>query len=103
MGFVFLRVFVMSCVFAGSMVRSLIRIERFLRRPQFNRHVLQVHADARPGMKPAAHGVDEHIGRSQMRCRFGMPGAPPVEPRERGVFAVRPADFDQRMLRRAAA
>ena len=43
-----------------------VRIERFLRRPQRLRHVLQVDADARPGVKAAAHRIDEHVGR--LRC-----------------------------------
>ena len=42
---------------------SVVGIERLLRRPQLRRHVLQVDADARPGVKPAAHRVDEHVGR----------------------------------------
>ena len=45
---------------------AVVGIERLLRRPQLVRHVLQVHADPRPGAKPAAHRIDEHVGR--LRC-----------------------------------
>ena len=36
-------------------------------RAQLHRHVLQVHADARPRVEPAAHGIDEHVSGRQMR------------------------------------
>ena len=41
----------------------LVRVERFLRRPQRVRHVLQVQADARPGAVTSAHRVHQHVGR----------------------------------------
>ena len=61
-------------------------IERFLRRPERFRHVLQVDADARPGLEAAAHRVDEHVGRLEVRRRLGMPRLPALEARERVVL-----------------
>ena len=78
-------------------------IERFLRRPQLRRHVLQVHADARPGGEAAAHRVDQHVGRLEMRRRLGMARLPALEPGERILLALRAADLDQRMLRTRGA
>ena len=54
---------------AGHVV---VGIERFLRRPQLLRHVLQVDADARPGAEPSAHRVDQHVGRLEVRRRVRM-------------------------------
>ena len=50
-------------------------------------HVLQVHADARPGAKAAAHRVDEHVGRLR-DARPPRDGAPSSA---RGRRARRPS------------
>ena len=60
-----------------------VRIERLLRRPQLVRHVLQVHADARPGLKAAAHRIDEHVGRLEVRGGLGVARLPALEAGER--------------------
>jgi hypothetical protein len=83
---------------AAPIVGSLIGIERFLRGSQRFRDVLQVQADSRPGVKPAAHRIDEHVGRRQVRCGFGVTCLPPLESREGIVFFLRAPDFDQRVL-----
>ena len=44
-----------------------------------------------------------HVGGLQVRGGVGMPGAPAIEAGERVLFAVRPADLDERMFRRAPA
>ena len=84
-------------------VRSVVWIQRLLRRPQFDRHVLQVDADARPCMKPSAHRVDEHIGGLQMRSGFWMPRLPSLHAGERVRLPAGAGDLDQRMLGRPAA
>jgi hypothetical protein len=43
-------------------LRRVIRIECLLRRAQLDGHVLQVHADTRPGAVASAHRIDEDIG-----------------------------------------
>ena len=40
--------------------------QRLLRRPEVLWHVLQIHADARPGVEASAHRVHQNIGR--FRC-----------------------------------
>src|SRR5206468_7425052 len=82
---------------AAPIVRSLVWIEPFLIRSQRRRHVLQVHSDACPGVKSPAHGVDEHVGGSQMRGRVGVTRLPPLETGEGIVFSRRTSDLDQRM------
>ena len=69
--------------------RRVVRIERLLSRPQLVGHVLQVDADARPGREAAAHRVDEHVGRLQVRGRLRMPRLPALEPRERVLLPLR--------------
>ena len=65
-------------------------------------HVLQVHADARPGVKPAAHRVDQHVGRFEVRGRVGMARFPAGEPGERILLLLRAGDLDERVLGRAS-
>ena len=84
---------------AAPIVGRLVGIERFLNRSQCDRNVLEIHADARPGVKQAAHGVDEDVGGSQVRDSVGVTRPPALEPGERIVFSRRAADLDQRMLR----
>ena len=62
--------------------RDSLRVEGFLRGPPFNRDVLQVHTDAGPGLKATAHGVNEHIGRLEMRGNLRMASFPALEPGE---------------------
>ena len=68
------KVFGAARAAAGDVPHSsaLVRIERFLRGPQLFGNVLQIDADARPRVKPAAHGVHEHVGGLQMRGGLGM-------------------------------
>src|SRR5438552_15039501 len=73
---------------------AFVRIEWLLRRPQFDRHVLQVHADARPGMKPAAHRVDEDVGRREVGRGFGVARPPTFEPGQRSLLALRAGGFN---------
>ena len=80
-----------------------VRIERFLSGPERVGHVLQVHADPRPRVKPAAHRIDEHVGRREVRGRVGMARLPALEPGERIFFLLRTPDLDQRMLGHATA
>src|SRR3990172_12955893 len=63
----------------------------------------QVHANARPGGRAAAHRVDEHIRRLEVRRRFGVARLPALEPGERILPAFRASDLDQRMRGHAAA
>src|SRR5215470_5666722 len=60
--------------------------------------MLQVHADPCPGAEPAAHGIDEHVGRLQMRSRFLVAFFPALETGERCILVRRPANFDQRIF-----
>ena len=79
-----------ALIHALPIVGRIVRIERFLRRPQLLRHVLQVHADARPGVKPAAHGIDEHVGGREVRGGLGVTRLPALETGERiRLFAAR--------------
>jgi hypothetical protein len=45
----------------SPLVRRGVGIERFLRRPQVGRHVLEIDPDPRPRFESAAHRVDEHV------------------------------------------
>jgi hypothetical protein len=87
-----------SRIDVGPFVRRLVGIERFLRRAQRLRHVLQVDADAGPGAKASAHGVDEDVGRLQVRSRLRVARLPSFEAGERVFFFRRAADLDQRMF-----
>src|SRR2546430_985992 len=68
--------------------RILIRVGGFLRGAQPFRHISQVHSDAGPGGRPAAHGVDQHIVHGEKRGDFGMFTLPPFETGD-GRFSVR--------------
>ena len=72
--------------FQSSLSGSSFGIERFLRGPQRLRHVLQVDADARPGLEAAAHRVDQHVGGLEVRRRVGVPRLPALEAGERVVL-----------------
>jgi hypothetical protein len=74
--------------------RLIVRIERLLWRPQLDWNVLEIDAHTRPRRVAAAHRVDEHVRRSQMRGGFWMTGAPALESRERVFFLLRAPDFD---------
>ena len=52
-----------------SRVGIVVRVRRLLRRALVFRHVAQVHADARPGRRAAAHRVDEHVVHREVRRR----------------------------------
>src|SRR5439155_16665388 len=65
-----------------------IRVWGFLRWAQPFRHISEVHSDAGPGGRPAAHGVDQHVvDGDKARC-FGMFTLPPFQTSE-GRFSVR--------------
>src|SRR6478672_6274730 len=57
----------------------LIRVERFLRGAELLGDVLKIDANAGPRAVTAAQGVDERVGRLQVRRRFGVPGLPALE------------------------
>ena len=64
--------------FAPFPRRIVVRIGSLLRRPQLFRHMAQVHADARPGGRPAAHRIDQHVVHGQQFGRLGMLGSSSV-------------------------
>ena len=51
-------------------IRLIVRIERLLLGTQLPGHVLQIDAHASPGRRAAAHRVDQHVGRREMRHRL---------------------------------
>ena len=61
--------------------------------------MLQIHADARPGVEASAHRVHQNIGRLQVPRRIGMTCAPSFETRQRIVLLFSATDLDERMLR----
>jgi hypothetical protein len=65
--------------------------------------VLQVDANARPGVEAPTHGVDQDVGGSEVGGGVGMASLPPFEPGERIVLPPRSRDLDQRMDRRPPA
>ena len=81
--------------FAG---RILIRIRSLLRRPHLFRHMTQVNADPGPSRRSTAHGVNQHIIHSQKRSHLGMLRLPPLQPRQRILFARRVRNHQQRHL-----
>ena len=78
--------------------RRVIRVERFLRRPERLRHVLEVQADARPCVEPTAHRIDQHIRRLEMGGGLWMALAPALQTCECVVLLLRASDLDQRVL-----
>src|SRR5262245_29449580 len=78
-----------------------IRVKRLLDRAKRFCDVLKVNADSRPRREPSTHGIHENIGRLEMRSRFRMTPAPPLESRECVLFLGGAPDLDQRMLRRS--
>ena len=80
------------------LVRRVVGIQSFLRRPKMFRHALQVDPDPRPGLEAAAHRVDENVCRVEVRARVGMPRFPALESRESIAFARGSRNFNQRML-----
>ena len=82
----------------AELVRRIVGIERFLIGTERGRHVLEIDADARPGVEAAAHRIDEHVSRFQVRRRFRVTHPPPLDARERVVFLLRARNFDQRMF-----
>ena len=77
----------------APIVGSLVRIERLLRGPEVCRHVLQIQPNPRPGAKPAAHRIDEHVFGSQMRRRVRVAGPPALQPCERVRLVLRARRF----------
>ena len=61
-------------------VRFVIWIKGFLRRTNLLGDVLEIHANARPGLKAAAHAIDENIGGLEMTRRLRMPRFPALQP-----------------------
>src|SRR5579863_1484235 len=76
--------------------RIVIRVGRFFRRPKFFRDVAQIHADARPRGRSAAHGIDKDVVDSQISGRFGMAVFPTFQSCESGVFVGGIGDYPQR-------
>src|SRR5437773_623275 len=76
----------------------LVRVAALLTGPELRRHVLQVHADPRPGGRAAAHRIDQHIGGLEVFRGFGVTRLPALEPRERVLLALGPRDLDQRVF-----
>src|SRR5262245_23118241 len=83
-------------------VRRLVGIERFLRRANLVGHVLQVEADARPGVEASAHRIDEDVGRLEVGGCLGVSRLPPLESRQRVILFLRARDLDERLGRRPA-
>src|SRR5687767_6075666 len=65
--------------------------------------MLEVDADARPGRRTAAHGVDQHVAWLEVRGDVGVTSLPALQAGQRLVLAGRARDLDQRSLRHAAA
>ena len=61
----------------------------------------RVDADAGPGGEPSSHGIDEHVGRLQMRRSLRMTLLPPFEACQRVVFLSRASDLNERMFGRS--
>jgi hypothetical protein len=61
--------------------------------------VLQVDPDPRPRVEPAAHRVDQHVRRLQVRGSLRVTRLPSCKTGERILFLLRTRDLDQRMLR----
>ena len=59
------------------------------------RDVLQVDPDARPGAEAAAHRIDQHVGRLQMRRGVRMPRPPALETGQRVFLLLRAPDLDR--------
>ena len=79
--------------------RIVVGVGRFLRRADRFGHVAQVHANARPRRRAAAHRVDENVVDRELRRRFRMLRFPALEPGERRVLLRRVRDRDERHLR----
>jgi len=58
--------------------------------------VLEIDANPCPRLKPAAHPVDEHIGRFEMRRRVRMLRFPSFQSRTCIRFVLGPSNLDQR-------
>jgi hypothetical protein len=54
-------------------------------------------------VKPTAHGIDKHVGGSEVRRGLGVTRPPALEPRQRINFFLCAPDLDQRMLGRTPA
>ena len=59
--------------------------------------MLEIDADPRPGAVAPAHGVDQHVGRLQMRRSLRMSRFPAFHSRQRVLFAASASDLDQRL------
>src|SRR5262245_31491418 len=76
--------------------RVVVRVGRLLRWPHGLRNVPEVHPDARPGGRPAAHRVDEDVLDREPRGDVRMPRLPPLEAGEGGLSAGGVGDHQQR-------
>src|SRR5512143_2975033 len=63
--------------------RVVVGVGLLLRRAQVLRHVLEVHADAGPRRGAPAHGVDQHVGRLQVRGGLRVARLPALEAGQR--------------------
>jgi hypothetical protein len=75
------------------------RIQGLLRRAQGFGDVFEIHAYTGPCAESSSHGIDEHIGRMQMRGSLRVSPPPALETFERVLFALRPANFNERPAR----
>ena len=80
-----------------------VRIECFLGRTQFFGHVLQVDPNARPGVKPSSHRIDEHVGWLEMRRGLRVARAPALETGKCVLLLFRAPDLDERARRYPSA
>jgi hypothetical protein len=78
-------------------VRNFVGVRFLWCRPDCLGDVLQVDSHARPGRRSAAHCVDEHVRRPEMRRGLGVTRFPPFESGECIGFSQRPRNLDQRM------
>jgi len=65
--------------------------------------VLQVDADARPGLEPPAHRIDQHVGGLEVRSGVRVSRFPALEAGERIFLRAGPADLEQRLGAGASA
>ena len=77
--------------------------ERLLAGPLVLRHVDQVDPDAIPERRPAAHAVDQDVGRLEVLDDVRVARLPALEALERLVLELRPGDLDDRDRRLAPA
>src|SRR5581483_6317574 len=78
--------------------RIVVGIRRLLRRPLGGRYVAQVHADARPRRRAAAHRVDQHVVDGEQLRGVGVARLLALEAGQRLVALRRVGDGEERHL-----